>query len=84
MKTETKTKQDPKLKKYTVKIDVLVPVTLSFNLEAEDPEKANQKAISDLNSGKSPTQRSSLSWNKIKKLQSKVYRQGTHNLLLTK
>lgn len=81
-KKDTKEKpKEPELHSYTIKLEVLVPAVITYNLLAESPEEALEKIklknVMDSNDKK-------ISWNQIKKLSAKVNVGGRLLTLLTK
>lgn len=76
-------KEEPKkLNSYSVELETLIPVTLSYSVQAETPEEALEMI---LKYGPNKTYNSpKIFWAKIKKIQAKIYKAGTILLLLSK
>lgn len=76
---QTKLPQKPELKSYTIKMEVLAPVTLIYSVMAENPEQALQKINpSNLREVGRPI------LSGLRRIQAKVYRAGTIMLELAK
>ncbi len=73
--------EPPKKQKFTIKMEVLLPAILTYQVEAESPEAALKK----LENTTIPQQRVDILHGKRKvKRQAKVYRMGTSMMFLSK
>ncbi len=76
------TKQENKPQYFTVKLEVLAPVTLKYKILAKSPEEAIKKVESNLISNLTETPKPNLA--KHKKLHANVYAAGYTRILLNK
>lgn len=68
------------LKQYSIKIEALVPITVTYVVTAENPEQA----LSKINSSLPPREVSRPLIERMRKIQARVYRAGTIMLELVK
>lgn len=74
----TNKKEQPKLDLYDIRLECLVPITLTYRVQAENQEKALAMVDKQMHNNMKPN------LSKKIKLNAKVYRAGTVNLLNTK
>mgnify|MGYP003404829045 FL=1 len=67
---------------YSIKLEVLVPATLSFKILAESPQEALDLVSKNITNNQN--QPPKFLWNKVKKIQAKVFEAGSILLALTK
>jgi hypothetical protein len=67
---------------YTVKVDALVPIILTYKIYADSPEQAAELAARQ--KGQQQSAPPVISFAKLEKIKTKVYKLGTILLLLTK
>lgn len=71
--------EKPKLEYYTVEVETLIPTTLKYKIYATSPEEA----LAKINS--SPlTEAPKQNYSKMKRIQAKVFKFGTHLLKYSK
>ncbi len=83
--TEPKEKQTPapiQKEYFSVKVETLAPVTLTYKIYAESPEKAVQLAIKQ--AGQSLSSPPQISFGRLKHLKATVYNAGTNLIRLAK
>ena len=74
--------ESKKLFQYSVEMEMLVPVTMYYRVQAENPEQALEIAITQ---GPNKVNNApKIYWGKLKRLSAKVLNAGTSMLQLTK
>ncbi len=79
---EKKTEQKPLKEYFTVKIEALAPVILTYKILAETPEEAAESAAKK--QGQQQSSPPKIIFAKLGKMKVKVYKSGTTLLRLTK
>jgi len=82
MEKDKEIEEEPKPQSFVVKMEVMVPVTITYKITAKTPEEA----IDICTKGKEKHQSAppKIHYIKMKKIKAKVYKSGTSNVVLTK